>query len=538
MNVQPKRIRKRASRAIQNLQLWQPRLQDVYDYLMPYRRGAQNRSPGPPSMNKIFDSTPLRGGPRFAGRVQQFLIPPGQPFYKLHAGPMFNQQGAEKKRLNEELEQMTEVGHAALNNSNCPVAIGEMFLDYFAGTGAMLIMEGPDHQPIRCVAVPKWEVALEAGPFGDIIGRHWSRCFKAGDLPDLWPKGNFSDELSQKIKNEEDADVTICQSTVWDDEKQRWRLFVFEHDAAAGAGNKDDAGFIFEEDYRTSPWITPRCFACPGEAEGFGPGMLALPGTKTLNKVREYDLMAAGIALFGVWAYQDDGAFNPSAAKFAPGAFWKVQSNATNGAFGPSVSKLNIPGDYDLSRMITQDERAQIESAMMDRQLPPVTGSVRSPTELMERLKDSGEELVALLARQHLEIVQPIVMRTNEILARKKVLPANLTIDQITIGLQVVSPIVQAAQAQIAKGMVDAASILAGLGGPDVVSMGIRVQEAAPDLSRMLGVKEKYIPTPEEIQNMIAARQQQAQAVAAAEAAKNAPEPPAPDQQIMNGAVQ
>jgi len=538
-----KRIRKRAATALQTLQHWNHVYQDVYDYLMPYRQGALNRQPGPPSLNKIFDSTPLRGAPRYAGRAQQFLMPPGEAFFQLEAGPMLAAQGqAEVKSLNEELERYAMIQHGALNNSSFHVSTNEMFLDQFVGTGAMLMLEGDDYNPIRTVAVPKCEVALERGPYGDITGRHWARSFRAYEIAEMWPKGRFSEELRRIIKDEEDKPVTICQSTVWHQDERRWRLYVFRlqnRDGQAGGGGRgDDEDLIFDETYRASPWITPRMFVCAGEAEGFGAGLLSLPGTKTLNKVREYDLKAAAIALFGIWAYQDGSGFNPKTAKFAPGAFWPVRSNATSGAFGPSVQKLNIPGDYDLSRIITEDEREQIRQAQMDRTMPPAAGSVRSPTEILERLKDGGEEMVGLLARQQLEIVTPVVQRANEILANRKILPTDrLNIDQLAVGLRVVSPIVQAAMAKDAKAVVDFAQVVAGL-WPDKMSLALRDDDVLTELAKWMGVKERHIPSQAERDQVRQQEAQREQAAMAIEAAKAAPQQQPPQaQDIVNGAV-
>ncbi|MGL4397633.1 MAG: portal protein [Hyphomicrobium sp.] len=494
-----KAIKKRAQAAVQYRGRWDKLLREVYEYVIPYRSAGLAAGPGDNLTDKVFDATAIDAAFRFAGRLQQELTPPFQKFFELHAGPAVGKNADEKKELDERLALISEAVSAALSTSQFHLASAEMYLDLFAGTGAMLMLQGDKHQPIRCLSVPIQDLALELGPWGDIWGRYWTRTWKARQIKEMWPNGKFGEALSKKIKETPDADIGICQATLWDQEKRSWRLHVFEL-AADAAANSGEAHEIFTEEYRKSPWITPRCYVVPGEPYGRGPGMLALPFIKTLNKTQELELQAAALALFGIFTARDDSVFNPNTARFEPGAIWKVASNA-GGSMGPSLQKLDVPGKFDLSRMVTEDQRAQINHVTFNRQLPPITGAVRSPTEIMERVRDLDIDLGGLYGRLSLENVQPAVERAIDILEGLGVLPTKIDIDQLQIGIRVTSPIANSQKAAKAKTTIDYFQIVQSFLGADGLASIARVETAFPKLGRQLGVDEEDLRTYAETQD-------------------------------------
>lgn len=545
MSVDIKRLRKRSAKAFEDRRHFDHILKDAYDYIVPYRSqgnvfaGGIAPAAGAQLTDKLFDLTAPRSAFRFAGRMQSYLLPPWQDFFALEAGPAVTQQmdRDQSKSLNEDLATIVKQSHAALRTGSFHTAASEMCVDYYIGTGAMLMLEGDNNDVIRCMSAPIFELALERGPYGsDVWGRHWLREWPAWQIEEMWPSGTYSEEMKRIMKDEADKPIAIMQSTTWDAKSRRWKHAVYRH-KPAGTGAAEDEPAIYNDEMRTSPWITPRFFVVPGEVMGRGPGMMMLPSVKTLNKARELDLKAAALALFGVWAYRDDGVFNPDTARFSPGAMWAVNSTSTQG-YGPSLQKLDVPGKYDLSRIIIEEEREQIRQAGMDRSLPPEAGAVRSPTEIVERIKDNGEDLLNVLGRQSLEIVQPIAARAIEILENKKILQTKLNIDQLTLGLRVVSPIIQAAKAAYAKNTIDYAQIVGSLFGPEMVPLTLRLEKVLPDLGRGMGVKEEDLRSEaetggmkEQIMKMAAERAAQ---IMAENAPKNAAPPAAaPDQGMI-----
>ncbi len=497
------RLRKRVERATTYRKRWDPLLRDLYDYVIPYRNDFASAQPGAALVDKVFDGTAMESAFRFAGRMQQDLVPPGEQFFKLVAGPAAAAAGDdERKQLDELLERVTQAITAAINSSSFHLGAHEMFLDLFGGTGAMLVLQGDEREPVRFVVPPVREVTLEPGPYGGIWGVHWVKSYPAEQLPQMWPNGKFSEEVRNKIAKEPDAVIGICQSTTWLPDRRVWRLVVFEHAAgeaklpATSTGAGEQA--IFSEEYRTCPWLTPRFMVVPGEPYGRGPGMIALPFVKTLNKAVELDLKAAALALYGIWLSRDDD-FNTDTARFEPGAIWNVAS--TGGPLGPSLVKADVPGTYDLSRMIVDEQRMQIRRAMFDDTLPPDAGAVRSATEIMERMKRLSQDLGGIFGRLQLEIIKPLVERVMEVLFKARILPKEVSIDQLTVGLKVISPISDTQNAAQARRVVDYAQMIAMLQGPQAIPLYLR-DTSFVDLGRGIGVAERHITSNAERQQV------------------------------------
>lgn len=535
---QLKRLRSRSKKAWDDRNRYNQIFDDLYRFVMPYRiAGLHQKSVGQKLTNDLFDATGLHAATSFVGRMQQEVTPPFQDFFAYTAGPLLKRKGNDVKELDEDLQEMSAQVNAALSTSNFSSASAEMYFDFFGGTGAMLMLEGDARQPIRNVSVPVGELAMELGPYGEIWGRYWARTYSAWMLEEEWPDGRFSDELRQVIRHEQDKPIGIEQATVWNSKTGQWELSVYRKDGGAGATQAvKEEPEIWNEGFRTSPWITPRFYAVPGEPLGRGPGMLMLPFVKTLNKTRELELQAAAMALFGVWTAVDDSVFNTATARFKPGAFWKVASNG--GSRGPSLQKLDVPGRFDLSRFVTQEERDQINKVGFNRQLPPDTGAVRSPTEIMARIKDLDIDLGGVYGRVALEIVFPVAQRAADILANMGILETQLTVDQMTVGLKVLSPIANSQKAAKAKTRVDYMQIVASLFGREGLAAACRLNTAIPELARDMGVSESEIPTADEAKAIQQQIVDQAAAMVAKEQLKaGAAAPPPEDDLTINGAA-
>ena len=417
--------------------------------------------------------------------MQDYLTPLFADFFQLEPGPAAERLGVDKAEFTRALQDISKVVHAALRTSTFHVASHEMYLDLFAGTGAMLIREGDDDDVIECVSVPYHELALETDGFNRVRGVYWRKKWDVHELRDMWPDGAFGDKLREKMRQNESSDVTIVQATIYDPKLKIWVLTVFWEDAPA-----DDPA-IWSENFRVTPWLTPRFYVVPGEPYGRGPGMIAMPNIKTLNKAREMVLRAAAIAIMGIWIYRDDSVFNPDTANFVPNAMIAVSS--TGGGLGPSLAKLDLPGSFDISSVVIDDEREAVKQATFDDTLPPEAGAVRSPTEIVERMKRLAQDLGGVYGRLTLEIIVPLVKRVIDVLERKGMLSTKIKIDQLVTAMKVVSPIASGQQADMAQKMVEWVSIMLQISGPEQAAMVARFETLLPELGRLLGVEERFI---------------------------------------------
>lgn len=506
-----KECKERTAEAWQKKSYYERQLRDIYRYIMPFRdpvglESLTGQSEGQNRTDDIFDGTAPRAALNFPGMIQSDLMPIFQQFFSIEAGPLIP-EGDAKKQLTQEFQRIGKIVNGMLTSGAFHMKSFEMFLDLFAGTGALNIGAGDNFQPVRFQSAPIAEIALEKGPYGDIWGVDWKKEYKARHLKTLWPRGEFGSALKTVIENSGATPICIHQNTYYDAHERRWYLKVWRKGA-------DDSELIWEEPFRTNRWITPRFFVVPGEVYGRGLAHLGLPSAKTTNKARELALLAAAFAVLGLWTRRNDGVFNPDTARFEPLAMWQVAS--TGGPLGPTLQRLDVPHNFDISSFVIEDERQQMRTAMMDDALPPIPGAVRSPTEIVERLQIRNQHKGGILGRMTLEVVAPTVQAVIDVLETQHLLNTNLTIDQLITQVRVIAPIAAAQQAEKVSSVTQWLQLLVMLFGPQAALVFARAETLAPQLGRWLGVDEEWIRSNTEISDwqkliagMMAAGQQQ-----------------------------
>jgi hypothetical protein len=523
-----KKLKKRADKAWDRRKLYDQTLLDIYDYIMPFRQSAGlqvgQRPEGAKRVDKVFDATAPGAAFRFAGTLQMDLTPIFQPFFSLEAGPEWP-EGDDKKSVTESLQAITNLVAGVFSAGSFHQKAHEMYLDLFAGQGAMLIMPGEGKVIARFRTVPISEIALEEGPDGEIWGIVWRRKFPADEIEALWPKGTFGETLRKAMSSDAADDIEVHQYTRYNPKTELWDLTVWTNKCS------DTDAAIHIEHLRTSPWLTPRFFVVPGEAYGRGPAHLALPFVKTVNKVQELKLKAAAISLYGIWTRRNDSTFNPSTAKFEPRAFWAVGSNG--GPLGPTLQKLDVPGNFNLSDVVLRDEREQMKIALLDNALPPDVGTPKSATEIAERIKRLSQDKAGVLGRLTLEIIKPAVERVIDLLYDKNKIVHKIPIDQLLTQVRVVAPIAAGEQIGKVTPVVNWLQMVGALTGDPKVALGVsRAQKLLPQIGRWFGVEEQYIASDAEIVKLLQGAAQAAQQQQAAEAEAAAPH----DQPPPNGA--
>lgn len=513
MALTVKELKARRAKADQEWAVLKPLYDEAYDFAIPFRRGIRETGRGDKRVNRIFDMTAMVSAFRGAGRVQQDFCPPGEQWIKFEPGPLVTNK-RERDKLTKVLGQVSEVVASMFQTGEWDMACHEMCLDLQAGTGALVIDDAPKNARGKLAAffsVPAEDIRLELGLFGDITGRFWCRKVTARLLPAAWPKGKFSQKLTERIRKTPDEELDIQQDCTFNYETGIWTLHVY---------HADDEEPFHTRDYRTSPWLTPRYFRVPGETWGRGPILLAMPAIKTLNKAQELTLKAAAIAMLGIYTATEDGVFNPSTAVVAPGEFWKVRSNG--GVLGPSIARLPEPR-LDLSNIVLKELQMGVQTALMDQSLPPDGAAVRSATEILERVKRLASDHQGASGRLVHEIVVPAGQRALEIAYDAKVIPQFMEIDQLLIKTRVTSPFATARYAQKAQAGVQWIEMAMAIAGP-YADLVVNKVDALIDIGRGLGVPEQWIPTSDQrdqITQMVS--ELVAKTLAAAETAAQAP---------------
>jgi Trp operon repressor len=489
-------VKERSTRAWSARMPWDTLYQDVFDYIIPYRRPT-SRNVGTPTarIEKIYDNTAVVSAFAGAGRLQHDLFPPGEVFFRFAVGPVakkaLERQNIDVVEANRFLEQISQEVHAFFISGEFDAACLEMCIDLYAGTGALLPIKGDDDDPVRFVCIPSDELAIEPGPYGDIAAIHWKTRMSRSAIRDAFPNGTFPEAFMQAIATNAGAfdEIDLHQSWTRDYKAKRWAFTVWVEGCEVA---------IATDTMKTQPMAIARYHRVPGEAYGRGPAMLALPTVKTLNKAVELMLKAAAIQMLGLWAYRPGGAFNPATARIAPGAFWPMSS--TGGVLGADVTRLDTAtARMDVAQLVTQELRMQLQAAMNDDKLPDKGATPVSATEIMARMKRVSQNYLGAFGRLSNEVIPPLVKRVMEILDGFGLLSRGaIPIDALLIKIDVQSPMASMIKAQGLAQVVEFLQLVASLKGPQAIELLIKLDDLLRDMAARMNVPAQFLMTKEE----------------------------------------
>jgi hypothetical protein len=469
---------KRFGVAKKNRELWRSLFQECYDYAIPDKETFNFRSPGQRKNRQVYDSTAVNGVERFSSRLQASLTPPWTQWMDLVAGSDIPKN--ERDKISELLEQTTDIFFAHLNQSDFANQDNEANQDLSIGTGALMFEEGDESkgQPLfKFTSIPLSELYLEPVT-GGRPGTFWRQHeVEARQLPQLWPEGDFGQKLSDMIAKKPDTKVTIIDGTVQDGQ-------VF-HQVVIHEASKQ---LIFTQEYTTNPGIIFRWSVAPNETYGRGPIVKLLPDIRTLNKVVEFELKAAALAISGIYTAVDDGVFNPYTARLVPNTIMPVASNAST---NPSLSRLDSGSDVNFAQLIIGDLRENINDALFVNPLGDLSDPVRTATESIIRNQEMLKNAGASFGRLKSEKIEPIVARGMEILIKNgKVAP--IRVDGREVAIKMASPLAKAeAQEDFSNYQVWRAD-MATL-PPEVQLASVKLEEIPGWTARQLGVPAELV---------------------------------------------
>lgn len=503
---------------------WRSLYEDAYRFSMPNRNMYSSDTPGQRKDDLVFDSTLPLSTARFANRLQAELTPIFQHWAELVPGQFAEVPKDAKQEFDMILKGITDRFFSALAVSNFDSTINEFYLDLAIGTAVMLVLEGDERIPIRFISVPTYQVALEEGPWGTV-----GAVYRKQKLPlriieamweDAWENDAKPNDWDKKVQDSADSEVQVVEITYTDykrDDKgdYTWYYDVYvKVDTSAGVSSdgKDSLGVrIVGREYPDNPWIVTRWSKLPGEDFGRGPVIQVLPDAKVLNKVIELILKNAAISIAPPLTAVDDGQWNPSIAVVAPNVIIPVHSNATNGARGPSLKALELPQRFQVAELIIEDLIMKIKRGMLDDQLPSEEGPVRSPTEIVARVKQLQENIGSPFGRIMVELVRPIFQRGVNILVKKGLInvadTTRINVDGTGVDVRVSSNLARVQRLSELEAGVQYIALNQSV-GPEALMLNVAVENFGPWSAEKLSVDPILVRPEAQKKAMMAAMMQ------------------------------
>ena len=481
----------RCSAAVKRKEPWITHLSQCYRYAIPHRETFYNYSGGQKKNLDIYDSTAVIGTKKFASRTQATLTPAWRKWSVLSPGSEVPKKDHEE--VQKQLDKVTEIFFENINHSNYAQQAHESFLDLAISTGALTMEESDGDSAFEFNAVPLAEINPEEGPRGT-IETNWRKYKVAARMIErLWPGAELNENLSKLVRDNPTEKIEFIEGTVFAPKLDKnIHVVIYE----------DDKHLVYMAEYDVSPWIVFREMVVPGEVLGRGRVMSVLPSILTANKVVEYVLRNAALAISGVYTSTADGVFNPWTMRIAPGTAIPVASNDNQ---NPTLRALERSGDFSIAELVLSDLRADINAALFAAPFGDVNSPVKSATEVslrgQEALMDSGSDF----GRLQTEFVEKIIKRGISILVKKGKIPP-IRVDGKEVTIKHTSPL---SRAQDQDDLLAYDQLMARLAplGQEVTALGLKIEDVPGYLATKLGIPQELQrdkPEREELTQMVA----------------------------------
>jgi hypothetical protein len=482
-------------KALRNRGMWEGTWGECYDYTMPGSNGFTSSSPGGRGDELIFDETAVVGVQEFTSRMIQGVVPNNSRWVRLEPAPaaVAELSDSDIKTIQDDLDAVTEYAFEVINNSNFSTEAHEAFHDLAVSTGNMTIEEGDSYQPIKFSAVPLSEVALERGPFDGVAAQYRKRKIRVDMIQVIWPKAVLSQEMI-KMKAEKPYEEIVLSEATYRDWTQPNEFIYYYCVYHKGSEFK-----VFSDEFvglGSSPWVNFRWAKLSNEVYGRGPVFNSLAAIKTANLTVQLILENAELALSGVWQGDDDGVLNPANTRLIPGTIIP-RSPGSRG-----LEALQFPGNFDVSQLVLNEMRYNINKALYNETLGRREGTPISATEVAERMGELAKQLGATYGRLQTEFVVPTMQRILYLLKKQGRIDLP-QVDGREIKIRAVSPMMRAQRNEDISQHINFASVVGQLFGPQMVQTIINPTAFSEKLASWYEVEGTLIRDQQE-QNQLA----------------------------------
>ena len=475
---------------------------EVYKYGMPgrYNTITEVDTNGQKNREILFSSVLEQACDEFVQRFQSLVCPVNTNWIDFEAGYMYQKDNSNTDEVNKELSKVADVLNVFKAKSNYDTAFTEASYDLIPGTACICLLEGTPDNPFRFSAIPFVDLYMCEGLSGDIDTYFRKMKIKNYLVKRQWKEAKFEYE---EHKDDEDAELLEC--TYYDYDIKQWHYVVI---------NVKTQKFIIERTYKCSPFIDLRWAKCAGETYGRGPGLKVISDFKTLNRIKEYSLRALAFTVPTFTSSTDSG-YDATKFKLLPGAINPVPTNATN---NPSIAPLQVNPMPDLQNYNAEQLEMDIKRAMFASTIQNDPSRELTATEVARRVQELDNSLNNSFGRL-LEFLYRLSQRMVEVAQRFGYLGDGLDVRSFNgygFKVKVNTQLANQQSKQEVSDMLQSLQIMAQF-DPEMsyTSKVLNMNEMIPYVLDRMGVPNKFIRTPEEIEQL---QQQEGMAIAQAQA--------------------
>lgn len=500
--------------------IWEEHWREIAERVLPRQNWfqASDKTPGEKRTEKIFDATAGLALERFAAAMESMLTPRTMKWHKLTTkDPALNDNPQIQAYLDEVTNILFQVRYAPKANFASQAHENYMSLGAF-GTGALFIDDIPG-VGIRYKSINLSEIYIAESYAGSVDKVNRKFELTARQAAQRWGYEKMPEKIKTALEKNPEQTFEFIHCVKPNEEQVFGRKDYRGMPWASYYICFESRMLMSEGGYQTFPYAVSRYVTAPKEIYGRSPAMTVLPEIKMINEMSKTVLRAAHKIVDPPLLLQEDGVLQ---------------------AFNTRPGALNFGGVDDQGRQVVQPlqtgARVDIGMDMMEQRRKVINDAflitlfqilVESPnmtaTEAMLRAQEKGALLAPTMGRQQSEMLGPMIERELDILARAGILPPmpqKLAELGGEIDIEYISPLNRAQRAEEGVAILRTLEAVTPLAQIDPsVMMIFKPDEIARELSEINGVPAKILRSKEEVEEMVNAQAQQAEAQALLQAA-------------------
>lgn len=520
---------------------WEPLWKDVDRRVNPTGDGGfEPKSPQHRGLDN-FDATAIDGLDRFTAVIGGISIPRRSIWHGLEfTDPELNKLPSIKRWCSAATQVLFAMRYASHTGFTTQATEDIRQIGSY-GTAALAVQEKPGIG-IRYKALHLSEVYIDENDAGLVDTVHRKYVYNARQAAQQFGLENLTPKMQKAYVDrkfdEQFEFLHVCRpNPTLEPDRFDWRRLPIES-VTLGI---DEKMIVRRRGYWSQPIAVSRHVTSPRDKYGRSPALKVIGTIKTANEMAKTILRAGHKATDPALAFYDDGDISKLATK--PGG---MNPGLVNERGDLLVAAIPGGGDISLGLEMLNGEREVIKRAFLEEffRLLSDPSDRMTATQVLEQLQKEGVLISPFADRHESEKLAPVVMRELDIGMRAKQIPP-LPPEAIEAGAGIrpvmTNPLSRMARAEAAAGFARWSEMLVQIAPFDEGVMDlVDTDAAARGTADVLGVPPEWVRTPEQVEEIRAARtkaKEEAALIEAAPAAAGAALDLAKANDISGGAV-
>lgn len=403
-------------------QNWDDHWRDLADYIIPKKSdiyiAPHDRTRGEKKNNpfKLFDSTAINANNKLAASLHSMLTSPTVQWFELATGDFSIDRNDEARLW---LQEATRIMHNVLNATNFQTEIHEVYQDLGCFGTSVLQIESDEERILRFKSRPIYECYIEEDAYGKVATLYRDFKIPIKDVVELFGEDSLSTDMKKIYEKDPSKKVYILHAVMPHKDAEIFELTPdkgYKKNYCSIYMYIDKPHILQKSGFTRFPYVTPRWSKISGEVYGRSPGMAALPDIQLLNEMEKVKLRYAQKQTDPPMLVPDDGFGLP--LDLRPGGTTYVRAGTQD-----EIKPIPIGGRPEITERMVQEKQSDVRMAFHNDSLQLREGPQKTAQEVMQLTDESLRFMAPQLARQHSELVEPIVDRLFEECMQRELFP-------------------------------------------------------------------------------------------------------------------